>query len=52
VPIVSLKRFFAFLGYPVKEQNVNDVNRASAAAKIGGDKVTTKLFWDKFKTTP
>lgn len=34
--------------YPVKEQNVNDVNRASAAAKIGGDKVTTKLFWDKF----
>ncbi|OWK71452.1 SusD/RagB family nutrient-binding outer membrane lipoprotein [Pedobacter sp. AJM] len=34
--------------YPVKEQNVNDINRAAAAAKIGGDNVTTKLFWDKF----
>ncbi|MGM9476422.1 SusD/RagB family nutrient-binding outer membrane lipoprotein [Pedobacter sp. GSP4] len=34
--------------YPVKEQNVNNVNRAAAAAKIGGDNVTTKLFWDKF----
>jgi len=34
--------------YPVKEQNVNNVNRAAAATKIGGDNVTTKLFWDKF----
>jgi len=34
--------------YPVKEQNVNNINRAAAAAKIGGDNVTTKLFWDKF----
>jgi len=34
--------------YPVKEQNVNNINRAAAAAKIGGDAVTTKLFWDKF----
>lgn len=34
--------------YPVKEQNVNNINRTAAAAKIGGDNVTTKLFWDKF----
>jgi hypothetical protein len=34
--------------YPVKEQNVNNVNRTAAAAAIGGDAVETKLFFDKF----
>jgi len=34
--------------YPVNEQNVNTVNYNAAAAAIGGDDVTTKLFWDKF----
>jgi hypothetical protein len=34
--------------YPVVEQNLNDANYAAAAAAIGGDVVTTKLFWDKF----
>jgi hypothetical protein len=34
--------------YPVVEQNLNNVNYAAAAAAIGGDAVTTKLFWDKF----
>lgn len=34
--------------YPVAEQNVNGTNYASAAAAVGGDIVTTKLFWDKF----
>jgi hypothetical protein len=33
--------------YPVNEQNVNQVNYDKAAAAIGGDKVTTKLFFDK-----
>ena len=33
--------------YPVSEQNVNTVNYSSASAKIGGDEVTTKLFFDK-----
>lgn len=28
--------------YPIKEQNVNNVNRAAAATKIGGDNVNTK----------
>ena len=34
--------------YPVNEQNVNTVNYEAAAAAIGGDDVTTKLWWDKF----
>lgn len=33
--------------YPIKEQNVNNVNRMAAAAAIGGDVVETKLFFDK-----
>ena len=34
--------------YPINEQNVNTVNYTAAATAIGGDDVTTKLFWDKF----
>lgn len=34
--------------YSVDEQNINTVNYNSAATAIGGDKVTTKLFFDKF----
>ncbi|MBZ4190683.1 SusD/RagB family nutrient-binding outer membrane lipoprotein [Niabella beijingensis] len=33
--------------YPVLEQNYNTENYNAAAAAIGGDEVTTKLFWDK-----
>jgi hypothetical protein len=33
--------------YPVDEANVNGTNYAAAAAAIGGDVVTTKLFFDK-----
>lgn len=32
--------------YPVTEQNLNTANFEAAAAAIGGDAVTTKLFWD------
>jgi len=35
------------LTYPVAEQTLNGANRAAAAAAIGGDAVSTKLFWDK-----
>ncbi len=35
------------LTYPTTEQTLNGANRAAAAAAIGGDLVTTKLFWDK-----
>jgi hypothetical protein len=33
--------------YPVTEQNVNTVNYDKASSAIGGDQVTTKLFFDK-----
>jgi Starch-binding associating with outer membrane len=34
--------------YPVDEQNLNTKSYTAAAAAVGGDKVGTKLFWDKF----
>lgn len=34
--------------YPIPEQNVNTANYNAASTAIGGDDVTTKLFWDKF----
>ncbi|CAM3573429.1 SusD/RagB family nutrient-binding outer membrane lipoprotein [Elizabethkingia occulta] len=35
------------LQYPVRETTTNPSNYAAAAAAIGGDKLTTKVFWDK-----
>ncbi|MFH1160721.1 MAG: SusD/RagB family nutrient-binding outer membrane lipoprotein [bacterium] len=35
------------LTYPVAEQTLNGANRAAAGLAIGGDAVSTKLFWDK-----
>ena len=32
--------------YPINEQTLNGAARSAAAAAIGGDLVTTKLFWD------
>lgn len=32
--------------YPVQEQTLNADNYAAAAAAVGGDDVSTKLFWD------
>jgi len=34
--------------YSVDEQNINTINYNAASTAIGGDKVTTKLFFDKF----
>ena len=34
--------------YPVNEQTLNKANYQSAATAVGGDVLTTKLFWDKF----
>jgi len=36
------------LTYPGNEQQLNGANYTAAASAIGGDKVETKLFWDKF----
>ena len=32
--------------YPINEQTLNAANYTAAASAIGGDKLTTKLFWD------
>ncbi|MFC0184253.1 Starch-binding associating with outer membrane [Pseudarcicella hirudinis] len=34
--------------YPIKEQTLNGANYKAASAAIGNDKLSTKLFWDKF----
>ena len=34
--------------YPIAEQTLNGANYEAASAAIGGDLVTTKLFWDKY----
>jgi hypothetical protein len=34
--------------YPINEQNLNKTNYTAASSAIGGDKQTTKIFWDKF----
>jgi hypothetical protein len=34
--------------YPTNEQTLNNSNYSEAAAKMGGDKVEGKIFWDKF----
>lgn len=36
------------LTYPVSEQTLNSVYYKEADAAIGGDLLTTKLFWDKY----
>ena len=35
------------LTYPVSEQNLNKTQYEAAATAIGGDKLTTRLFWDQ-----
>jgi len=34
--------------YPIGEQTLNPDSYTTAASAIGGDKLATKLFWDKF----
>ncbi len=34
--------------YPVNEQTLNAANYYQASEQIGGDELTTKLFWDKY----
>lgn len=36
------------LQYPTLEATTNGTNYNAAATAIGGDKLTTKIFWDKF----
>ena len=34
--------------YPVNEQTLNQANYTSASSAIGGDLISTRIFWDKF----
>lgn len=45
-PQLTLDDIPVRLTYPIDEQNRNNANRESAANAIGGDRLTTKLFWD------
>lgn len=47
-PSTAKSGFPARFTYPTNEQTLNKPNYAVAAVKIGGDKVETKLFWDKY----
>lgn len=47
-PVNALSDFPVRFTYPILEQNINTSNYNAAAQAIGGDLVTTKLFWDKY----
>ena len=38
--------------FPNGEQTLNGANYTAAAAAIGGDLLTTQLYWDKFRVEP
>lgn len=46
LPVVSGLPVPSRYTYPISEQNLNGTNYAAAATAIGGDLMTTKLFWD------
>ena len=46
-PLDKVSDFPVRLRYPTQEQTLNGANYSQAAAAIGGDRLTTKLFWDK-----
>ena len=47
-PSSALTAYPVRFTYPIPEQNVNTANYNAAGTALGGDQVTTKLFWDKF----
>lgn len=47
-PATALSAFPVRFTYPTAEQNVNGASYSAASSAIGGDLVTTKLFFDKF----
>jgi len=46
-PAAAISAIPLRLPYPTTEANLNVTNYKAAAAAIGGDVVTTKIFWDK-----
>jgi SusD/RagB-like outer membrane lipoprotein len=48
LPVGALSGYPNRYTYPSNEQLLNGTNYTTAASSMGGDKVETKLFWDKF----
>lgn len=49
MPVSAVTDSYAIrLTYPINEQTLNGANYKEASEKIGGDELTTKLFWDKY----
>lgn len=48
VPATAKSGFPNRFTYPTNEQTLNNANYTEAASKMGGDKVESKIFWDKF----
>ncbi len=46
-PATAKSGFPNRFSYPTNEQTLNNANYKEAAAKVGGDKVESKVFWDK-----
>ncbi|MDQ2864000.1 MAG: SusD/RagB family nutrient-binding outer membrane lipoprotein, partial [Bacteroidota bacterium] len=46
-PDVPNGTFMRRLSYPTSELSVNSTNLQAAATKQGGDKLSTRLWWDK-----
>ncbi|RDC64486.1 SusD/RagB family nutrient-binding outer membrane lipoprotein [Adhaeribacter pallidiroseus] len=46
-PELAISEIPLRLTYPTTEANLNATNYAAAAAAIGGDVVTSRIFWDK-----
>jgi len=47
-PVQAQSDFPVRFTYPILEQNINTSNYNNASNAIGGDAVTTKLFWDLY----
>ncbi len=48
LPAEAVSDFPNRFSYPINEQNVNTIHYNEASDAIGGDDVTTKLFWDTY----
>ena len=47
-PASAISAFPVRLPYPTTEKNLNAASNSAAATAMGGDVVTSKIFWDKF----
>jgi hypothetical protein len=46
VPLITISTIPLRMTYPQQEYTVNNTNVTAAASRIGGDQMTTKLFWE------